>query len=279
MLPRLPSCARAVLGVVLAAAAFAGCGGSSSSSGSGLASKSPEQIVAAAKAAAADAATVHLAGSIIKENKPISLDMELVAGKGAKGHISLEGLGVDVVEVEHAFYIKGSAAFYRRIAGSAAAQLLEGKWLKAPASGGELRLACAAHQPDRADRLDAGKPRRAVERRNEHRQRGAGGPRDGHLKGRNALRRRQRDGVSAGDHQGRLERRGDRLRPLEPAGDAARRRRTRSTSTSCRAATEPACQSICLQRRRPIKTASRAVESKVARRRGPETRQGRESSQ
>jgi hypothetical protein len=138
MFPRKPPAARPVFGLLLAVAALAGCGSSSSSSGNGLAAKSPEQIVAEAKAAATSAATVHMTGSIISENKPISLDMELVAGKGAKGHIALEGLGIDVVQVEHAFYLKGSTAFYQHIAGSAAAQLLQGKWLKAPASGGNF---------------------------------------------------------------------------------------------------------------------------------------------
>jgi hypothetical protein len=126
----------------LSAALLAGCGSSSSSSsasaGNGLASKSPEQIVAAAKAASEGAATVHISGSVIAEGKPISLDMELVAGKGAKGHLTLEGNGLDIIEVEHAFYINGSTAFYTRVAGAAAARLLQGKWLKASTSGKEF---------------------------------------------------------------------------------------------------------------------------------------------
>jgi hypothetical protein len=43
-----------------------------------------------------------------------------------------------VVDVEHAFYLNGSPAFYRHIGGAAAAQLLQGKWLKAPAAGGNF---------------------------------------------------------------------------------------------------------------------------------------------
>jgi hypothetical protein len=117
---------------------LAGCGGSGSSPGNGLESKSPEAVVAAAKQAADSAATVHISGSIIAEGKPISLNMELVSGKGAKGHIALGGLGIDVVEVENAFYLNGSAGFYKHIAGSAAAQLLQGKWLKAPTTSGEF---------------------------------------------------------------------------------------------------------------------------------------------
>jgi hypothetical protein len=132
--------------LVLALLALAGCGGSSSSSksssasgsGNGIAAKSPDEILAAAKSAADGAATVHVSGSIVSEKKPISLNMELVAGKGAKGHLSVEGLGIDVIQVEHAFYLKGSAAFYEHIGGSAAAQLLQGKWLKAPTTSGEF---------------------------------------------------------------------------------------------------------------------------------------------
>ena len=131
-----------LVALVLALLALAGCGDSSSSSTSsaanGIAAKSPDQILAAAKTAADGAATVHVVGSIVSEKKPISLNMELVAGKGAKGHLSVDGLGIDVIQVEKAFYLKGSAAFYKQIGGDAAAQLLQGKWLKAPTTSGEF---------------------------------------------------------------------------------------------------------------------------------------------
>ena len=127
---RLRSLACRALGGVLAAAALAGCG-SSSSSGNGVASKTPAQIVAVAKSAAAGAATVHVAGSIVSGGKPISLDMELVAGKGGKGRLSLEGLSIELIDVDRAVYINGNAAFYSHFAGAAAARALQGKWLKA----------------------------------------------------------------------------------------------------------------------------------------------------
>jgi hypothetical protein len=126
------------MSVAIASAALAGCGGGSSSSGNGVASKTPDQVVAAAKQAAKSAATVHVAGSTISENKPISLDMELVANKGAKGHLTVEGLRIDIIEVEHAFYLNGSAAFYNHVAGPKAAALLQGRWLKAPSGAGEF---------------------------------------------------------------------------------------------------------------------------------------------
>lgn len=114
-------------------ALLSGCG-SSSPSGNGLASKSPTEIVAAAKLAAAGAASAHVAGSIVDEGKPISLDMELVAGKGGQGKLTLEGLSINLVQVNGAVYMNGSTAFYKHVAGAAAAQLLQGKWLKAPST-------------------------------------------------------------------------------------------------------------------------------------------------
>jgi hypothetical protein len=121
-----------VLALVLVLALLGGCGSSSSSSSNGLASKRPTDIVAAAKKAAAGAASVHVAGSIVNEGKPITLDIELVARKGGKGRITLEGFGIRLVQLGNAVYINAGSDFYRHVAGGAAAQLLQGKWLKAP---------------------------------------------------------------------------------------------------------------------------------------------------
>src|SRR5436309_10603455 len=92
------------LAAVLLAVALAGCG--SSSSGNGVASKSADQIIAAAKAAAVGAATVHIAGSIVSEGKPLAIDMRLVKGKGGSGRITLEGVSIDLVRVAGSVYIK-----------------------------------------------------------------------------------------------------------------------------------------------------------------------------
>ena len=119
---------------VLAAAAavlLAACG-SSTPSGNGLASKTPDQIVAAARAAALSAATVHVSGSMLSSEQPISLDMELVAGKGGKGHIAVNGLSVALIAAETAVYIRGDAALYEKVAGPVVARALQGRWLKVP---------------------------------------------------------------------------------------------------------------------------------------------------
>jgi hypothetical protein len=134
---RLPSLAGPLLVLVLATAA--GCGSSSdgsSGSASGLAAKSPSQIVTAAQAAADGASSVHVSGSIVNGRTPIALDMELVNGTGGRGQLSESGASFELIEVGGYVYIKGSPAFYSHVAGPAAAQLLQGKWLKASASSG-----------------------------------------------------------------------------------------------------------------------------------------------
>jgi hypothetical protein len=121
----------AVVLVVFAAFVSGGCG--NSSSGNGVASKTPTEIVAATKAAADSASSVHVSGSIVSASTPIRLDMDLVQGKGGRGQLSEGGLSFELIETEGTVYIKGSPAFYSHFAGSAAAQLFQGKWLKAPA--------------------------------------------------------------------------------------------------------------------------------------------------
>jgi hypothetical protein len=123
--------------LAIAAIVAGGCG-SSSSSGNGIASKSPTEIVAAAKTAADSAGSVHVVGSIVNAGASISLDMELLKSKGGRGRLSENGLSFELVDVGGYVYIKGSPTFYRHFAGAAAAQLLQGKWLKASASTGSF---------------------------------------------------------------------------------------------------------------------------------------------
>lgn len=136
MRPPLRSLPVAALALALSAAL--GACGSSSPKDNGVAARPPEQIVAAAKAAADGASTVHVAGSISSEGRPLALDMELVAGQGGRGRITLDGLSIDVINAAGSIYVNGSEAFYRRIAGPEAAKLLKGKWLKAPPSAGNF---------------------------------------------------------------------------------------------------------------------------------------------
>jgi hypothetical protein len=128
------------LALVLTAALLAGCGGGKKESASnGEASKSANQVLADAKAAATSADSVHVAGSIVSEGTPIKLDLSMASGKGAKGSMSTSGLSFDLVRVGDTVYIQGSDAFYKHFAGAAVAQLLHGKWLKASVTQGQLK--------------------------------------------------------------------------------------------------------------------------------------------
>jgi hypothetical protein len=123
-------------GILLTLAALAGCG--SSSSGNGVAAKSASQILASAEAVAEAASAVRVSGSIVSDGTPVTFDLHLVAGRGGRGQLAQGGLGFELVELGPNVFLKGSTAFYHRIGGSAAAQLFDGKWLKAPSSDPEF---------------------------------------------------------------------------------------------------------------------------------------------
>lgn len=124
------------LSLVLVLCALAGCG--SSSSGNGVASKSAEEIVAEAKKAADSASSVHVSGSVNSGGSAVTLDLNLASGKGATGQISQNGSTFKVIIDGGNAYISGSDAFYRKLGGAAAAQLLAGKWLKISTSTPEF---------------------------------------------------------------------------------------------------------------------------------------------
>jgi hypothetical protein len=117
-------------------AALAGCGSSSSSNS--VASKSPEQIVSDSKTAADGASAVHVSGALTSAGSPVTLDLNLVAGKGARGELSQNGASFKLILLGNTAYISGSPAFYRSLGGTAAAQIFNGKWLKASAKTGDF---------------------------------------------------------------------------------------------------------------------------------------------
>jgi hypothetical protein len=119
----------------LVALALAACGSSGGSSSNGIASKSPDEIVSAATSAVSSVNSVHVAGTVLSGGQHVALDLNLVNGKGGKGSMSQNGLGFQIVADGQEVYINGSQSFWRTFGGSAAAQLLSGKWLKAPATG------------------------------------------------------------------------------------------------------------------------------------------------
>ena len=129
-----PAAALAVL--LLVAAALAACGSSTSSNN--ISSRTAAEILAATKLAAERASAVHVSGSIDNGGRPVGLDVNILAGRGARGRLSENGLSFELIQTGGSVYIKGSPAFYRHLGGATAAQLLAGRWLKAPASSPEF---------------------------------------------------------------------------------------------------------------------------------------------
>ena len=100
--------------------------------------KSPAEIVADAQRALGSAKTVHLRGDISSSGQKITLDIRIKGSEGGVGSVTTSGAKFDVVRVGSSVYVRGDAAAYRKVSGDAAAKLLGGKWLKAPASGGSF---------------------------------------------------------------------------------------------------------------------------------------------
>lgn len=129
-----------VLALVLTAVLLAGCGGSKQAAApNDEASKPADQVLADARAAATSASSAHVAGKLVSNGTRITLDLSMARDKGAKGSVSVNGLGFDLVKLGNTAYIKGSDAFYRHFAGPAVAQLIHGKWIKAPTTSKQFR--------------------------------------------------------------------------------------------------------------------------------------------
>jgi hypothetical protein len=123
---------------LLVAGGVSACGGSSSGSSNGVAGKSAEGIVAAAAAAVKGVTSVRVSGTITSGGTPITLDLNLVAGRGASGSMSEHGLAFKLIAIGKTLYINGSPGFWEHFGGAAAATLFKGKWLEAPLSSGDF---------------------------------------------------------------------------------------------------------------------------------------------
>lgn len=124
----------------LAAAAVTGCGGSSGPPRNGVATRTSNQIVAAATGAIDSVSSVRVSGTVADGASPhaITLDLELAAGRGARGSLSENGLSFSLITVDGEAYLRGSPGFWRRFAGAAAQRRLRGRWLRGSATTGKL---------------------------------------------------------------------------------------------------------------------------------------------
>jgi hypothetical protein len=122
--------------LVAAALLLGGCGGGGSG-GNGVAEKSPDEIVTAALTAAKAADSVHVQGEAGGDD-PLEIDVRLVAGEGGEGRLVANGLSFEIVRIGDRAYFRGDGEFWRNFGGGAVVELLEGRWVEAPADTGDL---------------------------------------------------------------------------------------------------------------------------------------------
>lgn len=125
----------ALLALLLAVSA--GCGGSSKKS-NGVASKSADAIVTAALAATNSAKSVHVSGTVPENGQQLTLDLHIAGSRGGSGWLAEKGVRADIIRIGSKAYMKGSTAFWRSFGGTAAAQLLAGRWIVGPANTGNF---------------------------------------------------------------------------------------------------------------------------------------------
>ena len=122
----------ATLAAIAAAAALAACGGSTP--GNGIAAKPASAILARTEAAIGSVKSVHVAGALKSSGLAIGLDLDLLAGRGGEGQMTLNGRAVKIKAIGKTAYFNASPAFWKQYAGAAAARFLHGNWLKMPAN-------------------------------------------------------------------------------------------------------------------------------------------------
>jgi hypothetical protein len=127
----------AIARIITAAAAVTAASGAVAlaASSNGIASKSPSEIVSAARSAVEGVSSVHVSGSGLSDGVPIALNLYLVAGKGGRGTVSDNGETFSLVVIGKTLYFEASRSFWTNNGGKAAANLFAGKWLKTPATG------------------------------------------------------------------------------------------------------------------------------------------------
>jgi hypothetical protein len=112
--------------------AVAACGG-----GGGESSKSADQIVADAVAAATAAGTVHVSGATSAQGQKVPVDVRLTT-VGAIGTGSFAGTTVQIIRVGDSLYVQGAQQVLGSFLGAAAAKKIDGHWVEIPASMPQL---------------------------------------------------------------------------------------------------------------------------------------------
>lgn len=135
--------------LVLLATLLVGCGSSSSN---GVASKPAGAILAASRAAALSARSVHVVSRSAQGPAVVRLNLQLTSS-GGRAQVSILGVDYEAIRIGNVLYVKGSPVFYRRLAAVMGVHVPVGRWLKAPASTRALAQFSALTSPSELELL------------------------------------------------------------------------------------------------------------------------------
>ncbi len=116
--------------LALPALMLVGCG-----SGEDVASKSASEILAASRAAATSATSLHMVSNLAQRKLKFASDQQAATNSG-QARISALGVAYEVIRTDNTAYIKGSPAFYKRLRVGTGRRIPKDAWLKMPASAG-----------------------------------------------------------------------------------------------------------------------------------------------
>jgi hypothetical protein len=116
------------------AAGSSAASASPSAASSGVADLAATEIFAKSKAAFKAADTVRLKGSGASGTTKFAIDMQYSTAGNAVGTVSNGGQTIELRRIGQTVYVKADKAFWTKSAGAAVAELLGGKYLKAPLS-------------------------------------------------------------------------------------------------------------------------------------------------
>ncbi|MGC9221898.1 MAG: hypothetical protein ACP5H2_11215, partial [Solirubrobacteraceae bacterium] len=133
----------AALGLAVGAAAC----GAANPSGNGVQAKSSAQILKAAQTAVRGLHSVHIAGAVKQRGLALALDLKVAAGAGSTGSVSENGRKFEVVVDRGSVYLKATSAVWKALGAGIVGTFLDGKWLKAPATGAYMRVAAFGSAP------------------------------------------------------------------------------------------------------------------------------------
>jgi hypothetical protein len=108
----------------------------------GVADATPSTIIADARAAIEAASTVHVSGAMINSGARVSVDMEMVKGKGGYGTFTATRAGQPatyrLIILGTTLYLEGDRSFWELEGTSSTdATVLQGRWVKESAEHGD----------------------------------------------------------------------------------------------------------------------------------------------